>query len=108
MITDIKQVSIKQKLERHKLKPYWLEYFDCESDINLYELTKNELKQVVELERKRAKPFIDSQQVISKLLTILGSKHKFHRQFRENHENSDSGQVLGMQLYHIMLEDIDV
>ena len=46
--------------------------------------------------------------VINKILTKFASKHNFHRQFRERHVNSDSGQVLGMQLYHIMVEDSDV
>ena len=108
MITDIKRSSNITELNRETLPSYWSDYFDYEKDNELYNLTKKEFNEVLELKRKEPKPFIDSQQVINKILTKFASKHNFHRQFRERHVNSDSGQVLGMQLYHIMVEDRDV
>ena len=108
MITDIKQSSNITKLNRETLPSYWSYYFDYERDNELFNLTKKEFKEVLELRRKQPKPFIDSQEVINKILTKFASKNNFHRQFRERHANSDSGQVLGMQLYHIIVEDSDV
>jgi hypothetical protein len=58
--------------------------------------------------KKMDSPYIDSQIVISKILTELGSKHTFHRQFSERFPNSNSGKILGMQLYNIILNDCDV
>jgi hypothetical protein len=108
MITDINQSSTIDKLNTANLPSYWSAYFDYEIDTVLYNLTYNKLKDAVELIRKQAKPFVDSQRVIGLILTELGSKHTFHRQFHERHGDSDSGQVLGMQLYHIMVDDSDL
>ena len=58
--------------------------------------------------KKKDKPYIDSQILLNSVLTKFGESHNFHRQFRERHANSDSGQVLGMQLYHLMIKDSDV
>jgi hypothetical protein len=46
--------------------------------------------------------------LIKNLLVEFGKKHSFHRQFREKHPVLDSGQVLGMQLYHIMIQDNEI
>jgi hypothetical protein len=108
MITDIDQKSNITSLNIETLPSYWSDYFDYEKDSELYDLTKKEINETLELKRKEPKVFIDSQVVISDILTKLGSKHNFHRQFKERHKNSDSGQVLGMQLYHIMVNDRDV
>lgn len=53
---------------------------------------------------KMQSPFLDSQQDISRVLTKLGSKHNFHRQFTELFPDFQIGQILGMQLYRIVLE----
>ncbi len=92
-------------LERAKLAPHWSAYFEYENDNELYNLTRSEFLEVLETKKTIPIPYIDSQQVINGVLTKLGEKHSFHRQFHERHRNSDSGQVLGMQLYHIILED---
>ena len=108
MITNINCKSPISELDRTKLPQYWTKYFEYEVDEELYNLTKNELIKAIEAEKEKDKPYVDSQIVISDILTRFGEKHIFHRQFREKHANSDSGQVLGMQLYHIMLKDNDV
>jgi len=108
MITDINRKSVTSSLNKSKLPAYWNQYFDYEKDSALYDLTKNVFLDVIESEKKNQKPFIDSQIVISRILTDFGLKSKFHRQFNENHPNLKKEQVLGMQLYKIMLDDKDV
>jgi hypothetical protein len=108
MITSISQSSKITQLDRPNLPPYWADYFEYEKDNELYGLAKIELVGAVEIARNKIKPFIDSQQVINKILTEFGLKHNFHRQFNERHKGLIAGAVLGMQLYHIMIEDSDV
>lgn len=108
MITDINRKRIISSLNTAKLPSYWNEFFDYEKDSVLYELSKKEFLEVIKLEKKKPKPFIDSQVVISQILTYFGNKSNFHRQFNENHPDLKKEQVLGMQLYKIMLDEIDV
>lgn len=108
MITDINRKNIISKLDKTKLQSHWLNYFEYENNIKLYNLTKNELNSEIEIAKKMDSPYIDSEIVISKILTKFGQKHSFHRQFREEHPNSDSGKVLGMQLYNLILNDCDI
>lgn len=54
--------------------------------------------------RIQARPFLDAQQAISKILTGFGSQHNFHRQFNERFDSKPS-QVLGMQLYELVAGD---
>ena len=108
MITDIDRKKTISTLNRTKLPSYWTKYFEYEADNELYDLTRNELINAVEAEKGKAKPYIDSQIVISLILTKFGVKHIFHRKFSEKHADSNSGKVLGMQLYHIMLNDPDI
>lgn len=96
------------ELNRTKLPTYWNGYLQYEEDEELSTLTKNALIEEIEKEKIKEKPFIDSQIVIKNLLVEFGKKHSFHRQFREKHPISDSGQVLGMQLYHIMIQDNEI
>ncbi len=107
MITDINRKSTISELDRKKLPNYWSNYFEYENDPELFNLSKIELINVIENEKTKLKPFIDSQIMLSNILTKFGEKHNFHRQFNERHPNSDRGQVLGMQLYCIMVEDPD-
>ena len=105
MITNIDNKTSISELNRKKLPTYWNDYFQYEIDEELSSLTKNELLKEINDERAKNKPFINSQIIISKVLTNLGGKHNFHRQFNEKHPNSKSAQILGMQLYHIIVED---
>lgn len=105
MITDINHKSILSDLDKKNLPSYWSSYFEYENDIELYNLTQNELISEISEQKSKEKPFIDSQITISNILTKFGAKHCFHRLFHERHQNSDSGQVLGMQLYYLMLKD---
>lgn len=105
MITNIDNKTSISELNRKKLPTYWNDYFQYENDEELSSLTKNELVREINDEREKKIPFINSQIIISKILTNLGGKHNFHRQFNERHPNSKSAQILGMQLYHIMVED---
>ncbi len=108
MIADLKSEKIISELKRSKLPSYWLKYFEYELDVELFNLTNNELIKVILEEKKKVTPFIDSQIIISNILTKFGSKHLFHRQFREHHPDSDSAQLLGMQLYNIIINDTDI
>jgi len=108
MIQAIDNNSIISELDRTKLPTYWHGYLQYEQDVELSALTKNALIKEVEKEISKETPFIDSQIVIKNLLVEFGNKHSFHRQFREKHPILDSGQVLGMQLYHIMIQDSEI
>lgn len=105
MITDINGKSRITTLNRKNLNDYWRQYFDYEKDVSLYNLTKEEFLREIETEKKTEKPFIDSQIIISKILTKLGNKHTFHRQFNERFPELHKEQVLGMQLYKIMIDE---
>lgn len=105
MITDINQKSIITALNKSKLPSYWMQYFEYEKDEELFEFTKSALVNTITEIKKERKPFVDSQIVISKILTEFGTKSLFHRKFNERHPNLHREQVLGMQLYNIMLED---
>ena len=76
-----------------------------EEDECLYNLTKKEFLKEIESVKKTEKPFIDSQRLISQILNKLGNEHSFHRQFNERFPKLHKEQVLGMQLYKIMLDD---
>jgi len=108
MITGIDQKSIIKTLNRESLPDYWGQYFVYEKDIELYELTETALLEVIESAKGMSKPFIDSKIAIGKILTEFGPKSNFHRQFSERHQELHKEQVLGMQLYKLMIEDRDV
>jgi len=105
MITDVNFKSRIRGLNTSKLPSYWSGYFDFEKDTELSELTKNELIRKINLLKKEKKPFIDSQIIIANLLTTFGNKHIFHRKFNERFPYLHKEQILGMQLYKIMVED---
>jgi len=90
--------------DRSKLASYWNVFFKYEKT-NLAAITEKELKEEIDLAKAQEKPFIDSQQVINKVLTHLGTKHNFHRQFQEQFSGANPGSVLGMQLYTLVLKD---
>lgn len=108
MIQAFDSDLIISELDRKKLATYWKGYLQYEEDERLSTLTKNALIVEIEKEKSKEKSYIDSQIVINKLLVEFGKKHSFHRQFREKHPVLDSGQVLGMQLYHIMIQDDEI
>ena len=74
----------------------------------VFELTKLALIKAITEIKKEIKPFVNSQIVISKILTGFGAKNLFHRKFNERHPNLHKEQVLGMQLYNVMLEDSEI
>jgi hypothetical protein len=104
MITDINYRSvIGPNLRSGNLNPYWNEYFSYEHDApELHSLTSAELDAEVDRAQALQRPFLDSQQAISRILTALGSRHNFHRQFNEAFPAFKPGQVLGMQLYSLV------
>jgi hypothetical protein len=88
------------------LEPYWDEYFSFQKKASdLHTITEKALRDEVEKEKVKEKPFVDSQQIIGKILTAFGQKYNFHRQFIEQFPDLNSNQILGMQLYRIMAED---
>jgi hypothetical protein len=105
MITGIDRESITRELIRERLPEYWGQYFSYERDTELCELTKNEFLKEIEKQRIKDRPYIDSKILISKILTNFGAKHIFHRHFNERHPELHREQVLGMQLYKILVED---
>jgi hypothetical protein len=108
MITDINRSTITDHIEKKALPEYWGQYFSYTKDIDLSGLTESEFLVVINEERGKARPYIDSQIVINNILTKLGNRHNFHRQFHERHGNLLKEQVLGMQLYYLMVEDKDL
>lgn len=108
MIQNINTKSILSNLDKTKLPSYWNEYFQYEKDVHLSSLTRNFLIEEIEKEKTKEKPYIDSQVLISNLLTSFGANHSFHRQFREKFPLFYSGKILGMQLYHIIVHDNDI
>lgn len=108
MITDINEKSEITTLNRESLNDYWWQYFDYEKYEHLCNLTKEEFLREIESVKKTDKPFIDSQIIISKILIKLGIRHTFHRQFNERLPKLHKEQVLGMQLYKIMIDDTNL
>jgi hypothetical protein len=108
MITDTDRKSNITLLERAKLPIHWQDYFEYETNDELSNLTKNEFHKIINNEKSKAKPIINSQIIIAELLTKFGKEHNFHRQFRENFPNMNSAQILGMQLYDIIVQDNDI
>jgi hypothetical protein len=105
MITGIDKKHTTKELKREKLPEYWGQYFSYEYDIELFDLTKNEFIKEIAEQKKKGNPFIDSQIIISRILSNFGDKHIFHRKFNERHSDLHKEQVLGMQLYKILVED---
>jgi hypothetical protein len=96
------------ELRREKLSDYWRDYFDYAArGADLYDLTQNSLLNIVATAKTEARPYIDSQIKINELLTELGARHSFHRQFNEQFPNMKPAQVLGMQLYALLAADAD-
>ncbi len=109
MITDIDQKRVLQTLKRNTLAEYWGGYFAfAENASNLHEITRTELRMEITRCKSQTQPFVDSQVVISNSLGRLSSRHTFHRQFSEQFPDLHPEQILGMQLYTLMLEDDDV
>ena len=108
MITDINNESKIFELDKTKLPKYWREYFEYESNNELSNLTRNEFIKEIINQKTKEKPFINSQLIISKMLTKFGKEHTFHRKFKEKHPISNSAQVLGMQLYNIIIQEKDI
>lgn len=104
MITDINNTNEISELNS-SLPSYWNDYFDYEKDEKLHDITAKAMLEAINVIKNTQKPYIDSKILISKVLTNLGNKHTFHRQFNENHPNLHKEQVLGMQLYKLMIED---
>lgn len=104
MITDVEgRSSIGPVLRPQVLKPYWREYFRfCREAPELHQLVEAELVIEVENARGQARPFLDSQQAISRVLTKLGPTSRFHRQFSERFPDLKPNQVLGMHLYKLV------
>lgn len=107
MIANDNQKTPTRVFNRDHLEPYWSAYFSFERNTALHSITEYLLLSAVEEARTMERPFIDSQQVIGKILTELGSAHNFHRQFNESYPQLKPNYVLGMQLYRIMVEDAD-
>ena len=108
MITGIDRKSVIKELKRQENLPdYWGQYFSFEKDTELFEMSKNEFQKEINEQKERKKPYIDSKIVINKILTIFGNKNIFHRKFNERHSDLHKEQVLGMQLYKMLVEDKD-
>lgn len=109
MITDLEAKStIGPQLRPEKLESYWEEYFYYrDNSPGLHALTEELLTRELDKERAETKPYIDSQQFISRILTSLGPTGDFHRQFSEQCPDFKAPQILGMQLYELMAADAE-
>ena len=100
--------SIIKELKREKMPKHWEQCFLYEEDTELSGLTKNEFLKIINEQKKKDNLFLDSQQVVGKMLTGFGEKHIFHRKFNEKHSGLSKEQVLGMQLFKILTENVDL
>lgn len=107
MITDINKKTLIKELDKSKLPSHWNDYYEYDNNVELSNLTKTKFLNEIKAQKGEQKPFINSQILISKVLTEFGKKHTFHRQFKEKHPNLNSAQILGMQLYDIIVQDND-
>jgi len=106
MITDPENKTVRSTLNRSNLADYWGGYFTYQRVApDLHSLTEAELTREVDSCKSKERPFVDSQVVINQVLTRLGANHIFHRQFSERFPDLHREQILGMQLYTIMLKD---
>ena len=106
MLTGPHNTTVRSRLNRNNLPDYWNGYFVYERESpDLHSLTETELIREVENCKCKTRPFVDSQVLINQVLTRLGSSHTFHRQFSERYPELHREQILGMQLYTIMLGD---
>jgi len=105
MITDINNKSTITVLNKLILPPYWMQYFKYENDKELFDLSQTALIKKINGIKKSTKYFVNSQIIVSEILTEFGAKSLFHREFNEKHPELCREQVLGMQLYNIMVKD---
>ena len=83
-------------------------YADCDVDApDLHLIVEEKLIAELDAARSSRRPFIDSQQVISRILTALGPLGNFHRQFGERFPDLKPNQTLGMQLYALVASDAE-
>jgi hypothetical protein len=108
MLQFIDNKKVLKELNKYELEDYWGNYFEFEKDEILSSITRNLFLIHLDSVRNSNKPYIDSSVLINGILTNLGKTHNFHRQFSENHSNLVREQVLGMQLYKIIIEDKDI
>jgi len=95
MITDINRQTTISELNRAKLPSYWIKYFEYEADDELFNFSNNELIKEIETEKKKDKPYIDSQILLNSVLTKFGESHNFHRQFHESVTRKQICSVFG-------------
>jgi hypothetical protein len=109
MITDIEQrSSIGPDLRTEKLELYWNEYWHYRDTApELHSVVEEKLVAELDSVRSNPRPFLDSQQIISRILTELGPSANFHRQFGEQFPGFKPNQTLGMQLYALMASDTE-
>lgn len=109
MITDITgRSSVGPELRAEKLQPYWSEYFAYRDDAGaLHSISERELLVELDEARIQPRPYLDAQQIISRILTRLGATGQFHRQFGERFPDFRPNQILGMQLYALMAADAE-
>lgn len=110
MITDIEERSrVGPDLRVEKLEPYWNEYFLYRHEVpGLHSIIEEKLNEELDVARAQERPFVDSQQVISRVLTAVGTSANFHRQFSEQFPAFKANQILGMQLYALVASDAEV
>ena len=106
MITDPENKTVRSTLNMSNLADYWSGYFTYQRNApDSHSLPETELTREVDRCKSQDRPFVDSQVVINQVLTRLASNHTFHRQFSERFPDLHREQILGMQLYTIMLND---
>lgn len=107
MITCIEnRPPIGPELREEKLPVYWSEYRDYEQNAtDLHVEIEHLLLAEIATASAMPRPFMDSKQVISRVLTAVGPRHSFHRQFSERFPGYRREQLLGMHLYALVARD---
>jgi len=94
--------------DRSELYSYWNGFFIYENS-SLITITEKEFNEEIAVEKRKAKPFIDSQQIINIILMRLSRRQNFHELFHELFHDqlpeANEGSILGMQLYTLILKD---
>ena len=108
MITNIEENSMITELDINNLPIYWREYLEYDKNKELSDLTKSTFCKIIDMERIKDKPLINSKIIISNMLSEFMKQNNFHKEFKVNFSSLNSSQILGMQLYHILIQDKEI
>lgn len=105
MLENLNGKSLNSPVEARQRESHWNLYIQYSQNEELSSFTKVELKKQVEIEKKKNQVVISSKILLSNLLEDFKKRNVFFSQFETHFKGWDSGGILGMQLYIVLLED---